>query len=454
MRDPYELMAVPRSATTDDIKKSFRQLAKKLHPDANQNNPKAAALFAELNAAHAILVDKDKRKAFDRGDIDAEGKPTSRETTPPKPSTANVVSSLIMVMSMLATTAMLILRGLETQANDDARGNVWQRWEVGKEDVDDDFKALSGPHLILQPNDFYAVDGTVPLGIQVSGKAADLTVQISGLPPGMRISSGRVSGGRWRVPATDLDNAMIHPPPGFNGTIDLAVELQLADDTVVDHALFRLEWQQTPTVGPIMVEPADVMVSSGITSSKMTVALAPTDRNVIDNTAHSQLDHQPIKLFSGGSQHDIGESDFATARTLLRPPVGARDELVVRVPGATRNPIMLAILQTRGVAVDDFLAPDWYQKVGKVGSREEQQRLNFVTAKLIPLESGRAVTSSDDAARKLMPVPAEKSKKHVLRVATHIAPTHVLGRPHDLAVARPRIGAGPDLLTLAPAFLQ
>jgi DnaJ-class molecular chaperone len=78
MRDPYEVLGVPRSATADDIKKSFRRLAKKLHPDANKHDPKAAARFAELNAAHEILGDEEKRRAFDRGEIDAEGKPRFR----------------------------------------------------------------------------------------------------------------------------------------------------------------------------------------------------------------------------------------------------------------------------------------------------------------------------------------------------------------------------------------
>ncbi|HEX3938787.1 MAG TPA: DnaJ C-terminal domain-containing protein [Xanthobacteraceae bacterium] len=75
MRDPYEVLGINRKASAADIKSAYRKLAKKLHPDANKNDPKAATRFAELNAAHEILADEDKRKAFDRGEIDAEGKP-------------------------------------------------------------------------------------------------------------------------------------------------------------------------------------------------------------------------------------------------------------------------------------------------------------------------------------------------------------------------------------------
>jgi DnaJ-class molecular chaperone len=75
MRDPYEVLGVNRKASADEIKSAYRRLAKKLHPDANKNDPKAASRFAELNAAHEIIGDEDKRKAFDRGEIDAEGKP-------------------------------------------------------------------------------------------------------------------------------------------------------------------------------------------------------------------------------------------------------------------------------------------------------------------------------------------------------------------------------------------
>ena len=75
MRDPYEVLGIDRKASAGEIKNAYRRLAKKLHPDANKNDPKAATRFAELNAAHELLSDENKRKAFDRDEIDAEGKP-------------------------------------------------------------------------------------------------------------------------------------------------------------------------------------------------------------------------------------------------------------------------------------------------------------------------------------------------------------------------------------------
>src|SRR6202051_4606295 len=75
MRDPYEILGVSKGASEGEIKSAYRRQAKKLHPDANKHDPKAASRFAELNAAYEIVGDKDKRKAFDGGEIDAEGKP-------------------------------------------------------------------------------------------------------------------------------------------------------------------------------------------------------------------------------------------------------------------------------------------------------------------------------------------------------------------------------------------
>jgi len=75
MRNPYDVLGVSRSASEAEIKKAFRKLAKTYHPDSNKNDPKAKDKFAEVNSAYEILGDAQKRAQFDRGEIDAEGKP-------------------------------------------------------------------------------------------------------------------------------------------------------------------------------------------------------------------------------------------------------------------------------------------------------------------------------------------------------------------------------------------
>ena len=75
MRDPYEVLGVQRGASAAAIKGAYRKLAKKHHPDSNKDDPKAAGRFSEINSANEIIGDEAKRKQFDRGEIDAEGKP-------------------------------------------------------------------------------------------------------------------------------------------------------------------------------------------------------------------------------------------------------------------------------------------------------------------------------------------------------------------------------------------
>jgi DnaJ-class molecular chaperone len=74
MRDPYDVLGVSKTASEAEIKSAFRKLAKKYHPDQSKEL-KAKERFAEVGSAYEILGDEKKRKAFDRGEIDAEGKP-------------------------------------------------------------------------------------------------------------------------------------------------------------------------------------------------------------------------------------------------------------------------------------------------------------------------------------------------------------------------------------------
>jgi DnaJ-class molecular chaperone len=72
-KDPYEVLGVAKNASQDDIRKAYRKLAKKLHPDLNPGNAGAADQFKDVAAAHDLLGDPEKRARYDRGEIDAAG---------------------------------------------------------------------------------------------------------------------------------------------------------------------------------------------------------------------------------------------------------------------------------------------------------------------------------------------------------------------------------------------
>ena len=77
MSDPYATLGVSRTASEKDIKSAYRKLAKELHPDRNQDNPKAAERFSKVTQAYDLLSDATTRAQFDRGEIDADGNPAN-----------------------------------------------------------------------------------------------------------------------------------------------------------------------------------------------------------------------------------------------------------------------------------------------------------------------------------------------------------------------------------------
>ena len=268
-------------------------------------------------------------------------------------------TALIIVVLLLVASSTLIIRYLTQpgEITDSGRwGRVLAHFGTGKRHAPPErphARARPELRLVSQQAAAYSADEPVPLGIQVSGEAAGLAVEIIGLPAGTAISSGRPLGaGAWRVPATEVGNAIVHPPPGFSGAIDLAVELRLADDTLVDRGSLRLEWMAKAASRPIESRPESAPDLALSAKAAKEAAAIPATMNAIRDFG-SQEAQQRLNVLATG---DVGIAVDRAEVARKVEPAPAKD--AASVVASTKPKKHVSRLRNRArVLADDPYAP-------------------------------------------------------------------------------------------------
>jgi hypothetical protein len=195
-----------------------------------------------------------------------------------------------------------------------------------------------------------------PLAVTVVGSVVGASVIVDGLTAGSTLTAGGPLGANgWRLAAAELPNALIRPPTGFVGPMDLGIELRLADETIVDRKSLRLEW----------------------------TAAAPEPST---GTAIRQLDRREITDLMRRGQEFIVAGDLASARLVLQRAAEAGDPQAALMLAGTYDPIVLEKVGVQGFAPDivQGFAPDvalartWYKWAKEFGSTEAARRLEML----------------------------------------------------------------------------
>jgi TPR repeat protein len=184
--------------------------------------------------------------------------------------------------------------------------------------------------------------------LTVSAKDAgpNAAVVISGLAPGSTLSAGaQVGPNTWQLSVEELDSAVVAPPRGFVGAMDLALELRLADSTVVDRKSLQLEWLEKSVSAPAKSQPRQH--SAAETALMM--------KSGADLMAHGDISGARL-MYQRLAEEGEALAAFALAETY--------DPLVLRKSNVTG-----------GITPDVALAQSWYEKAKALGSPTAAERL-------------------------------------------------------------------------------
>ena len=206
--------------------------------------------------------------------------------------------------------------------------------------------------LTIKAARLWEIDASARIVASGADGTSDMDVVINGLAPGSTVSIGTQAGpNKWRLPVKDLNRAAITPPRGFVGIMDLAMELRLANDTLLDRKGVQLEWSH---------------------NSMHAVAPFPP----------RQLDPAEIKVMVRNGLEYFANGKVGAARAMFQAAAEAGEAAAAFALAETYDPLVLEKLGVRGgIAPDVALAQRWYEKAKELGSAAAPERIARLTGR-------------------------------------------------------------------------
>lgn len=225
-----------------------------------------------------------------------------------------------------------------------------------------------------------SADEAIPLGVSLAEASGDAALLLSGLPVGSTISAGLPFGeGNWLLSASELSRAVIRPPRGFVGAIDLVAELRLADDTVAERLSLRLTWEAPETTTTIAAQTTDVGAPVGTGGADAQARETPNSQAT--SAPLRRMDREEITdLLKRGGEF-VAAGNLGPARLALRRAAQAGDPQAAFVLATTYDPILLETRRVIGVVPDIAMARAWYEKAKEFGSTEASLRLELLASR-------------------------------------------------------------------------
>jgi hypothetical protein len=238
-------------------------------------------------------------------------------------------------------------RAILATAQAAARETAWDRAPV--------------PRMTVDAVPVLRADEPAPLTISYADAGSNVSVVINGLAPGSTLGVGTPAApDAWRLASTDLERAVIKPPRGFVGLMNLTLELRLADDTVVDRWGLQLAWSAASA--PAAAAPAASAASAASAGS-----------------SQRHLDSSDIALLMTRGAELVANGNIGAARLMFQPAAEAGEAKAALALAETYDPLVLEKMGAKGITPDVALAQRWYEKAKTLGATAAPESLARLT---------------------------------------------------------------------------